>query len=152
MKVLYGKGISVVDLVKRFGGLLVKSQILQAEEMIQKTEAKQGEIVLTDLVAEDELIEQKNQRNQILQLGKDLRMLPQKDTLGVLQKNKRLQEILIETQARINVQKQEQAGLQEAQEGKIEVDPEIPIVVDLPAENVIDEEDVKEEDDPVRKT
>jgi hypothetical protein len=34
MKVLYGKGISVVDLVKRFGGLLVKSQILQAEEMI----------------------------------------------------------------------------------------------------------------------
>ncbi len=111
MKVLYGKGISVVDLVKRFGGLLVKSQILQAEEMIQKTEAKQGEIVLTDLVAEDELIEQKNQRNQILQLGKDLRMLPQKDTLGALQKNKRLQEILIETQARINVEKQEQAGL-----------------------------------------
>jgi hypothetical protein len=31
--------------------------------MIQKTEAKQGEIVLTDLVAEDELIEQKNNRN-----------------------------------------------------------------------------------------
>ena len=71
VRTLYQKNISVVDLVKRYGSLLVKSQILQAEELVSKKENEQGELQLTDLVSEDQKIADRLKpfRQQGIELG-----------------------------------------------------------------------------------
>ena len=88
IKALYGRGISIVDLTQRFGALLVKSEILRAQEFIGQQEEKSGELVLTDLVSEDQILE--DRLLQTKQTGIAIGAFPKKITTEELKKSKRL--------------------------------------------------------------